>query len=110
MNRLPPNVNAAKAEQALKEVLEANPPYNAHIEFKSGGDPCNGWVAPALHEWLEKSLNNASNTFYGKPAAAFGEGNDNIAIVCMKVIDMKQQEALFHSCLYCTVCGLRLNL
>eukprot|EP01122_Echinamoeba_exundans_P003106 TRINITY_DN1325_c0_g1_i3.p1 TRINITY_DN1325_c0_g1~~TRINITY_DN1325_c0_g1_i3.p1 ORF type:complete len:384 (+),score=108.08 TRINITY_DN1325_c0_g1_i3:732-1883(+) len=71
--RLPPRVNAPQAAAFLKEFLEKDPPYGAKVTFewdKAGS----GWDAPALAPWLEKSLNDASNLFYKKPANFLGEG------------------------------------
>jgi len=72
--RLPPTVNAATVEKKLKEVLERDPPYGAKVTFECGGDPAFGWESPILAEWLEKSIDNASNTFFAKPAVNMGEG------------------------------------
>ena len=33
-----------------------------------------GWDAPALAPWLEKSVDEASRTFFGPPPAYMGEG------------------------------------
>ncbi len=71
--RLPPTLDAAKAEQKLRELLEANPPYGARVTFEAekGGT---GWVAPEVAPWLEKSSEEASQHFFGKGYCAFGEG------------------------------------
>jgi len=71
--RLPPSVNATKACSILKEVLEKDAPYGAKVTFQVG-DPANGWSSPILEDWLEKSINHASEKFYGKPALQTGEG------------------------------------
>jgi acetylornithine deacetylase/succinyl-diaminopimelate desuccinylase-like protein len=34
----------------------------------------NGWDAPELAPWLERSLEQASRQYFGKPAAYMGEG------------------------------------
>jgi acetylornithine deacetylase/succinyl-diaminopimelate desuccinylase-like protein len=71
--RLPPTANAAKSGEFLKQLLEADPPYGATVTFnleKAGS----GWDAPALAPWLEQSVDEASRTFYGPPAAYMGEG------------------------------------
>lgn len=71
--RLPPNVNPEHATKKLKEVLESDPPYGAHISFtpeKSSG----GWNAPPLAGWLEHSIHNASLEYFGNSMAAIGEG------------------------------------
>jgi acetylornithine deacetylase/succinyl-diaminopimelate desuccinylase-like protein len=71
--RLPPTVNAEKAQAAVKMALERDPPYAAQIAYEglSGDD---GWNAPTLAPWLEASLTKASNQAFGKPVAFQGEG------------------------------------
>lgn len=71
--RLPPHVNATKAAQAIKHVLEKDPPYGFKVTYniKSSGS---GWDAPALAEWVSKSVQSASHTYYGKEACFQGEG------------------------------------
>ncbi len=71
--RLPPTANAPKCGEFLKQLLEADPPYGASVQFaleKAGS----GWDAPALAPWLEKSVDEASRTFFGPPPAYMGEG------------------------------------
>jgi acetylornithine deacetylase/succinyl-diaminopimelate desuccinylase-like protein len=71
--RVPPTMNADEAGARLKQILEAKPPYGAKVSFhyeKSGS----GWNAPAMVEWLEKSVDRASRTYFGKPAVYNGEG------------------------------------
>jgi acetylornithine deacetylase/succinyl-diaminopimelate desuccinylase-like protein len=71
--RLPPTLDAETALQAIKSVLESDPPYDADVAFDvAGGD--NGWNAPVLAPWLEASLNRASMGAFGKPVAFHGEG------------------------------------
>lgn len=72
--RIPPQCDPEKAAYALKQVLESNPPYQASISFTPGANCATGWNAPPLAPWLEKASNNASSSFYGKPAAYLGEG------------------------------------
>eukprot|EP01114_Cavostelium_apophysatum_P014772 TRINITY_DN3913_c0_g1_i1.p1 TRINITY_DN3913_c0_g1~~TRINITY_DN3913_c0_g1_i1.p1 ORF type:complete len:508 (-),score=105.19 TRINITY_DN3913_c0_g1_i1:34-1464(-) len=71
--RLPPTVNADVACKAIKAVLEKDPPYGAQVIFVIG-DPASGWASPILADWLEKSINDASTTFFKKPALQTGEG------------------------------------
>jgi len=71
--RLPPTADAIKAGEFLKNLLEKDPPYGAKVSFaleKAGS----GWNAPALSPWLEKSVDEASRTFFGPPPAYMGEG------------------------------------
>ena len=71
--RLPPTCDAEKAVQAMKKVLEANPPYAAQVEFEAERGQ-GGWNAPTLTPWLEQSLSKASNAHFGKAPAFMGEG------------------------------------
>lgn len=71
--RTPPGMDAQKAAEFVKELLEKDPPYGAEVSFvyeKSGS----GWVAPTLSDWLQKSASTASETFYGQPLNFLGEG------------------------------------
>jgi acetylornithine deacetylase/succinyl-diaminopimelate desuccinylase-like protein len=71
--RLPPTLDATSLDQRLKDLLESDPPYGAHVEFepeKGAG----GWDAPKVDPWLEKSIDSASKTYFGKPATTWGEG------------------------------------
>jgi len=36
--------------------------------------PAQGWNAPELAPWLDEAINEASETFFGKPALYMGEG------------------------------------
>jgi acetylornithine deacetylase/succinyl-diaminopimelate desuccinylase-like protein len=71
--RLPPTVNAQAAGVYLKQLLEQAPPYDTKVRFNLE-QAANGWNAPALSPWLQKSLAQASNIYFGKPAAYMGEG------------------------------------
>lgn len=71
--RLPPLVNPKIAATTIHETLTQDPPYNAKIHF-SIDDGSQGWNAPKLSPWLETAADDASQTYYGKPAAYMGEG------------------------------------
>tara|TARA_B100001750_G_C15485304_1_gene587927 strand:- start:201 stop:1607 length:1407 start_codon:yes stop_codon:yes gene_type:complete len=71
--RLPPDVECHKAMDVVNKILTENPPYNASIAIE-WEEPANGWNAPTLAPWLDTAIQEASNTFYGKPALAMGEG------------------------------------
>jgi len=71
--RLPPSVDGALALRTMQELLESDPPYGAHVKF-DGDEGATGWNAPPTDSWLENALQTASKAFYGKPAAAMGEG------------------------------------
>jgi acetylornithine deacetylase/succinyl-diaminopimelate desuccinylase-like protein len=71
--RIPPSLDATDLERRMKELLENDPPYGAHVMFEAekGGA---GWVAPKVAPWLETSVEEASQTYFGKGAMTFGEG------------------------------------
>ena len=71
--RLPPTVDAEQAARRLKEVLEADPPYHAKVRF-TVDSPAAGWNAPEMEPWLERSLEEASELFFGQPVCYMGEG------------------------------------
>jgi acetylornithine deacetylase/succinyl-diaminopimelate desuccinylase-like protein len=71
--RVPPSLDATDLERRMKELLENDPPYGAHVTFEAekGGA---GWVAPKVAPWLETSVEEASQTYFGRGAMTFGEG------------------------------------
>jgi len=71
--RLPPTLDPKKASEVLKRVLTENPPYNAKVSFEVE-KASTGWNAPLLAPWLENSIGQASQAFYGAPAMYMGEG------------------------------------
>ncbi len=70
--RVPPNVDASKAAQALKTLLTENVPSSARVQadFTTG----EGWVAPELSPWLSDALDKASNDAFGRKPGFTGEG------------------------------------
>ena len=71
--RIPPTLDATKAGELVKQLIEKDPPYGAKVQFeleKSAG----GWNAPALSPWLERSVDAASRSYFGAPPAYNGEG------------------------------------
>ena len=71
--RIPPLVDAETATAFLKHLFENDPPYGAKITFEPE-QTAYGWNAPALEPWLESSLKQASQDFFGKEACYWGEG------------------------------------
>jgi acetylornithine deacetylase/succinyl-diaminopimelate desuccinylase-like protein len=71
--RLPPLVDAARAVQVLKKLLEDNAPYQAKVTFESAGGT-NGWHAPETAPWFETALNQASQTHFGAGVGYIGQG------------------------------------
>jgi len=71
--RLPPTIDAKVAAVALRQRLEADPPYDAHVQIENL-EGASGWNAPPLSPKLEALLQEASQTYFGAPAMAMGEG------------------------------------
>ncbi|MBA2655506.1 MAG: M20 family metallopeptidase [Tatlockia sp.] len=71
--RIPPLVSPKIATAAMQKALTENPPYKAKVSFHAE-EGAQGWDAPPLAPWLKQAVNNASMTFYGKPAVYMGEG------------------------------------
>jgi acetylornithine deacetylase/succinyl-diaminopimelate desuccinylase-like protein len=71
--RTPPHVDAKKAAEALKNVIEKDPPYGAQVKFHLIG-AMSGWQSPKLSPWLEKSIEEAGLQVFGKRHAYLGEG------------------------------------
>lgn len=71
--RVPPTCDTQKGNQAIKQALEKDPPYNAKISYR-GDDGAVGWNAPEMSDWLLTAVDQASQTFYGNKAIYMGEG------------------------------------
>jgi acetylornithine deacetylase/succinyl-diaminopimelate desuccinylase-like protein len=71
--RLPPLVDAARAVQEMKALLEDNAPYLARVTFETGGG-ATGWNAPGTTAWFESALNAASLAHFGAPVGYIGQG------------------------------------
>ncbi|MDQ6646626.1 MAG: M20 family metallopeptidase [Pseudomonadota bacterium] len=71
--RVPPTLDGAEAGRFVKQLLEKDPPYGAKVTFEVEKDG-SGWNAPALSPWLTKAVSDASEHYFGAPAAYMGEG------------------------------------
>lgn len=71
--RVPPLVDSKVALEAMKRILEADPPYGAKVHFECGGGG-DGCAAPELKPWLSKALKEASEDAFGKTYACQGMG------------------------------------
>jgi acetylornithine deacetylase/succinyl-diaminopimelate desuccinylase-like protein len=89
--RLPPDIDCNKAMNEVNTVLTKNPPYNSSINV-DWEEPANGWNAPKLSSWLDTAIQDASNTFYNKPALSMGEGG---TIPFMAMLGEKFPDAQF---------------
>ncbi|AKJ26944.1 M20 family metallopeptidase [Caldimonas brevitalea] len=100
--RLPPLVDAAHAAQELKRLLQLDAPYQAKVTFE-GEHGATGWNAPALAPWLQRSLEAASQAFYGAPLAYIGQGGT------IPLINMLQEGFPSAQMLVCGVLGPKSN-
>jgi acetylornithine deacetylase/succinyl-diaminopimelate desuccinylase-like protein len=89
--RIPPGCDAKRANASMKEILEKDPPYGAKVSFK-GDWAAAGWNAPELAPWLGKSLEAASQRWFGRSAAYMGLGG---TIPFMAMLGEKFPEAQF---------------
>jgi acetylornithine deacetylase/succinyl-diaminopimelate desuccinylase-like protein len=89
--RLPPTVNAERAAQRVKALLEADPPYGARVRYEYG-QAATGWNAPRTAPWLERAVEEASRRHYGAPAMWMGEGG---TIPFMAMLGEKFPQAQF---------------
>jgi acetylornithine deacetylase/succinyl-diaminopimelate desuccinylase-like protein len=71
--RLPPTLKADGLGDKLKQLLESGPPYGADVRLERISAEA-GWEAPAPAPWLERAVEKASKTFFGKSACSYGEG------------------------------------
>lgn len=71
--RLAPTFDAKKAEQILVDKLTKNVPYNSQVSvlYAHAGS---GWCMKTPPEWLDQSIKEAGEHFYGKPAGSYGDG------------------------------------
>ena len=89
--RLPPTADAELVSNKMKAILESDPPYGAKISFTPDW-AASGWHAPELADWLEKSIDQASQDFFGLQAVHMGEGG---SIPFMGMLGEKFPQAQF---------------
>ena len=89
--RLPPTCDARSAAQAVKRVLEDSPPGFARISFQVEST-MGGWNAPAVADWLDRSIQAASRAHFGKPSMYMGTGG---SIPFMGMLGARFPEAQF---------------
>jgi acetylornithine deacetylase/succinyl-diaminopimelate desuccinylase-like protein len=71
--RLPPNVDADLAADAVTKALSTDPPDGARVEVEME-TPASGWVAPELEPWVSAAFDGASNEAFGRGYGTLGEG------------------------------------
>lgn len=89
--RLPPTADPAKAASAVKEALEGDTPPFARSRFRVEST-MGGWNAPAVADWLEASIQQASKDHFGQPSMYMGTGG---SIPFMGMLGEKFPEAQF---------------
>jgi len=87
--RLPPLIDGERAATSLKKLLESDVPYSASATFH-WDSAATGWNAPSTAPWLAHALDQASDAFWGKPAAYMGEGG---TIPFMSMLNVKFPQA-----------------
>lgn len=100
--RLPPLVDAAAATEEIKQLLEADSPYNAKVIFQAE-QGATGWNAPESQAWLTHALDAASTQYYDAPCGYIGQGG---TIPLMSVLQEGFPKAQF---MVCGVLGPRSN-
>ena len=71
--RLPPTSDPETASARVKEMLEADPPAGAKVEFRVESAMV-GWNAPPLSDWLGETMQESSRLRFGKEALYMGTG------------------------------------
>ena len=89
--RLPPTCDADEAAAVVTEALMADTPPLTTVSFEADSTMA-GWNAPPVAEWLEASMNKASQAFFGKPSMYMGTGG---TIPFMGMLGEKFPEAQF---------------
>jgi acetylornithine deacetylase/succinyl-diaminopimelate desuccinylase-like protein len=100
--RLPPLIDAARAVQELKALLEDNAPYQAKVTFESNGGST-GWNAPATAAWFQQALEQASQAHFGASCGYIGQGG-TIPLMNMLSTGFPQSQMMV-----CGVLGPRSN-
>ena len=71
--RLPPTCDGGDAAAAVRKVLESDTPPLTRVDFELESTMA-GWNAPEIADWLEASMQKASQAFFGKPSMYMGTG------------------------------------
>ena len=66
-------VDPTEAGKAIERVLTQNQPYDAKISLELN-EAAAGWNAPKTADWLNDSMQKASETFFQQPACSISEG------------------------------------
>ena len=71
--RIPPTLPLEQAQIDFKNILEADPPYQASISVSdiSGG---NGWNCPDYEDWMTNIFDEAGQLYFQKDPMSHSEG------------------------------------
>jgi len=89
--RLPPSCDADRAAVAVQTALEADTPTFANVRFEVESTMA-GWNAPPVAPWLEASMQQASQDYFGEDSLYMGTGG---TIPFMGMLGEKFPEAQF---------------
>ncbi|MBT8080132.1 MAG: M20 family metallopeptidase [Gammaproteobacteria bacterium] len=89
--RLPPTCDADQAAVAVKRALETDPPAFGRVSFNVDSTMA-GWNAPEVANWLEASMQKASQDYFARPSLYMGTGG---TIPFMGMLGEKFPEAQF---------------
>jgi acetylornithine deacetylase/succinyl-diaminopimelate desuccinylase-like protein len=89
--RLPPTCDAEVAAEAVRNVVSENSPPLAEVSFELESTMA-GWSAPEVAPWLEASMQQASQDYFGEPSMYMGTGG---TIPFMGMLGEKFPEAQF---------------
>jgi acetylornithine deacetylase/succinyl-diaminopimelate desuccinylase-like protein len=89
--RLPPSCDADQAAAAVQKALEADTPAFANVRFEVESTMA-GWNAPPVAPWLEASMQQASQDYFGEDSLYMGTGG---TIPFMGMLGEKFPEAQF---------------
>ncbi len=70
--RLPPNVDARRAREAVERALTTEVPEGAHVTVS--GHHADGWASPDVAPWLSRAIDQASVQAFGQRAGYTAEG------------------------------------
>lgn len=89
--RLPPTTDPDAAAATVSELLNNDPPPFARVRFETES-AMGGWNAPPVAPWLEASMQEASEVFFGRPSMYMGTGG---SIPFMGMLGEKFPDAQF---------------
>lgn len=71
--RIPPTLDAVKAQQVMGEVLSQNPPYKAHVRWDVH-EAVHGWNAPEFPTKITQMVAQSSHLYFNNPPMYLGVG------------------------------------